>query len=637
MNKWTIEQARKTYNIQQWGSGYFDLNDQGHLIATPCSQQTATTVDLHQLADEIKNTGLSLPVLVRFTDILHDRVKALDHAFQQAMKKNDYQGKFTGVYPIKVNQQQSVVKEILNVTDVHVGLEAGSKPELMAVLALSHKKDSVIICNGYKDREYIRLALIGKQLGNKIYLVIEKASELELIIEQAKALDIQPLIGMRIRLASVGAGNWQNTGGDKSKFGLSSTQALAMIERLKESGFLDSLELLHFHMGSQLPNIRDIQQGQYECARYFTELHRLGVNIRTIDVGGGLGINYDGTRSRNFCSMNYTIDDYANCIVATFKDACTKANIPHPDIITESGRALTAHHAVLITNVVDTETAHQNRPDKNPACEKPAIVQDLVSMIDALSETRTSNTSSRSPVEIYHEAKHSLSETQSQFNSGELTLEQRAYAEQLYSSICWKVRTILQAGTKAHRETLDELNETLADKYFCNFSIFKSTPDIWAISQIFPIVPLHRLDEAPSRRGRLHDITCDSDGRIDFYVDSEGIESSLPLHPLKNNEPYLIGLFLIGAYQEILGDMHNLFGDTDSINVALTENGDYKLDQALRGDTVRSVLEFVKYDVNQIINIYEEKVDSAELNATQKELFLTELKAGISGYTYLED
>ena len=636
MNNWTIEQARKTYNVQQWGNGYFDLNDQGHLIAIPSSQQAATTVDLYQLADEIKKTGLSLPVLVRFTDILHDRVKTLDHAFQQAMKKNDYQGKFTGVYPIKVNQQRSVVKEILNVTDVHVGLEAGSKPELMAVLALSHKKDSIIICNGYKDREYIRLALIGRQLGYKVYLVIEKASELELIIEQAKALDIQPLMGIRVRLASVGSGNWQNTGGEKSKFGLSSTQALALIKRLKETGFLASLELLHFHMGSQLPNIRDIQQGLHECARYFTELHRLDVNIRTVDVGGGLGINYDGTRSRNFCSMNYTMHDYANCIVTTLRDACTKTGIPHPDIITESGRALTAHHAVLITNVVDSETAHQNRPDKKPEHEKPAIIQNLVSMFDALSETRTGNTP-RSPIEIYNEAKHSLSEAQLQFNSGELTLEQRAYAEQLYSSICWKVRTILQAGTKAHRETLDELNETLADKYFCNFSIFKSTPDIWAISQIFPIVPLHRLDEAPSRRGRLHDITCDSDGRIDLYVDSEGIESSLPLHPLKNSEPYLIGIFLVGAYQEILGDMHNLFGDTNSINVLLVENGEYKLDQALHGDTVSSVLEFVKYDVNQFINAYEEKVDSAGLNAAQKKLYLEELKAGISGYTYLED
>ena len=636
MNNWTIEQARKTYNVQQWGNGYFDLNDQGHLIAIPSSQQAATTVDLYQLADEIKKTGLSLPVLVRFTDILHDRVKTLDHAFQQAMKKNDYQGKFTGVYPIKVNQQRSVVKEILNVTDVHVGLEAGSKPELMAVLALSHKKDSIIICNGYKDREYIRLALIGRQLGYKVYLVIEKASELELIIEQAKALDIQPLMGIRVRLASVGSGNWQNTGGEKSKFGLSSTQALALIKRLKETGFLASLELLHFHMGSQLPNIRDIQQGLHECARYFTELHRLDVNIRTVDVGGGLGINYDGTRSRNFCSMNYTMHDYANCIVTTLRDACTKTGIPHPDIITESGRALTAHHAVLITNVVDSETAHQNRPDKKPEHEKPAIIQNLVSMFDALSETRTGNTP-RSPIEIYNEAKHSLSEAQLQFNSGELTLEQRAYAEQLYSSICWKVRTILQAGTKAHRETLDELNETLADKYFCNFSIFKSTPDIWAISQIFPIVPLHRLDEEPSRRGRLHDITCDSDGRIDLYVDSEGIESSLPLHPLKNSEPYLIGIFLVGAYQEILGDMHNLFGDTNSINVVLVENGEYKLDQALHGDTVSSVLEFVKYDVNQFINAYEEKVDSAGLNAAQKKLYLKELKAGISGYTYLED
>ncbi|NOX44089.1 MAG: biosynthetic arginine decarboxylase, partial [Gammaproteobacteria bacterium] len=631
MNHWNIEQARKTYNVLHWSNGYFDINDKGHLVARPTRQQASAEIDIYTLSDEIKQSGLSLPVLVRFTDILHDRVTVLGNAFRQAMIKNNYQGEYTSVYPIKVNQQRSVVDEILNVTDEHVGLEAGSKPELMVVLALSQKKDSIIICNGYKDREYIRLALIGKQLDNKVYIVIEKISELELIIKEAKDLNIQPLIGIRIRLASIGTGLWQNTGGEKSKFGLSATQVLSVIERLKKVNLLNSLELLHFHMGSQLPNIRDIQNGLNECARYYAEFHRLGAHIRCIDVGGGLGINYDGTRSRNFCSMNYDINEYATSIINTFSNICSENALPHPDIITESGRALTAHHAVLITNVVEAETVNQHVPEKisddifDDIAEKniPPAIQDLIEKFNYLSEHQQDkpkpgeNNSNYAPIEIYHDTTHSLSDIHTLYVQGKITLKQRACAEQYYFALCWKIRTLLQASTKTHRDALDELNEKLADKYFCNFSIFQSIPDVWAISQIFPIVPLHRLDEAPERRGRIHDITCDSDGRIDNYVDGEGVESSLPLHSVKANEPYLLGIFLVGAYQEILGDMHNLFGDTDSVNVVVHSDGKYNLEQALPGDTVKSVLQYVRYDTDDMVNAYLKKINAAELSNVQ--------------------
>lgn len=645
MDKWNINQARATFNVPHWSDGYFDINDQGHLISHPSNEQPEANIDLYKLANELKESGLSFPILVRFTDILHDRVHELGNAFRLAMQEKEYSGNFTSVYPIKVNQQQSVVNEILNVESEQVGLEAGSKPELMAVLALSRKKNSIIICNGYKDREYIRLALIGKQLGNRVYIVIEKLSELELVLEEAQKLDIRPLIGIRIRLASIASGKWQNTGGEKSKFGLSASQVLTVINKLEKCKLLDSLELLHFHMGSQLPNISDIQQGLHECARFYAEFHRLGVNIQCIDVGGGLGINYDGTHSRNFCSMNYSIADYARNIVTIFQKTCSEHSLPHPDIITESGRALTAHHAVLITNVIETETVNQHQPQPDPALEEHSIIRKLTDKLKTLSENEASDTSDkrnsikppRSPGEIYHNATHSMQEAHTLYNQGQFTLEQRAYAEQCYFSICWKVRALLQAKTKAHRDILDELNEKLADKYFCNFSIFQSTPDIWAISQIFPIVPLHRLDEAPLRRGRIHDITCDSDGRIDYYVDGEGIESSLPLHTLKNDQAYLLGIFLVGAYQEILGDMHNLFGDSDSINVVLQNKGNYKLEQAARGDTVKTVLEFVKFDCEALLNAYKKKIVETELSEKQKTLYLHELESGLTGYTYLED
>ncbi|MDP1707882.1 MAG: biosynthetic arginine decarboxylase [Gammaproteobacteria bacterium] len=628
---WPVAQAREFYNIAYWGSGYFDINDEGHVVVLP-QPGTGAGVDLYRLSDEIRAAGLSLPVLVRFSGILHQRVDTLCEAFARAMAADNYKADYTAVYPIKVNQQRRVVEEIVRHGGGRVGLEAGSKPELMAVLALSgmnSAKGSIVICNGYKDREYIRLALIGKQLGHRVYIVVERLSELDLVIAESRALNIAPLIGVRVRLASIGAGKWQNTGGEKSKFGLSATQVLRVTERLRQAGMLDAFQLMHFHLGSQIANIRDIQLGMRECARYYAELRHIGVDLRCVDVGGGLGVDYDGTRSRNFCSMNYSVQEYADNVVHALHEICAEQNIPQPNIITESGRAMTAHHAMLITNVIDVEQAPQPAQIAAATADEHPLIQELWRVLDRIS--------ARSAAEAYHAAVHRLSEANVMFSQGTLDLAQRARIEQIYSAICWRARDFFQAGSRMQRELLDELNEKLADKYFCNFSLFQSMPDSWAIDQIFPIMPLHRLDERPTRRAALQDITCDSDGRIDLYVDGEGVETSLLLHPLHSDQPYLLGIFLLGAYQEILGDMHNLFGDTDSVHVELAADGGYRLAEPLRGDTAETVLRYVNFDAEDLLQKFRKQIETAQLTPDERQLFLHELREGLSGYTYLED
>ncbi|MDH5446674.1 MAG: biosynthetic arginine decarboxylase [Gammaproteobacteria bacterium] len=633
MKDWNLDKARATYNLTHWSGGYFDINEAGNLAACPSRHHAKQGIDLHNLARQFSDHNLTLPVLVRFIDILHDRVDSLCQAFDTAMQTDNYQGKFTAVYPIKVNQQHTVVREIIAHGKQRVGLEAGSKPELMAVLALADQDKGVIVCNGYKDREYIRLALIGRQLGHQIYIVLEKPSELELVIEESQNLGIKPLLGARMRLASIGAGKWQNSGGDKSKFGLSAAQLLQTVERLQAANMLDSLQMLHCHLGSQVANIRDIQRGFREYARYYTELRTMGVPIKVIDVGGGLGVDYEGTRSRSFCSTNYSLQEYANNVVHVIWESCEENNLPHPDIFTESGRAMTAHHAMLITNVI--ETGQLPNPDSinQPSSDAPIILHDLWQSYQNLSAPN----SERALVEIYHDAQHALSEMHGMYTHGVINLSQRAQAEEIYYAIIRKIQGMLQPAKRSHREILDELNERLADKYFCNLSIFQSLPDVWAIDQIFPIVPLHRHKEEPTCRAVLEDITCDSDGRIDHYVDNEGIESSLPLHSVNNNEAYLLGIFLVGAYQEILGDMHNLFGDTDSVNVTIDDNGDYYLSDAMQGNTVDDVLRYVNFNIETLLDNYKDKLDKTDIDNVQRKQFLEELEAGLHGYTYLED
>lgn len=629
---WTIQDARNTYNIAHWGNGYFDIADNGHLLARPDRNPEHPGIDLYQLANDIRATELSLPVLVRFNDILHDRVSSLVNAFDKAMEDDHYQGRYTAVYPIKVNQQRSVVEQILAGSQGHVGLEAGSKPELMAVLAVT-PKGGTVICNGYKDREYIRLALIGQALGHRVHIVVEKLSELKLILDESRELGIKPLLGVRVRLASIGAGNWQNTGGEKSKFGLSASQVLQVVDLLRQAGALDSLKLLHFHLGSQIANIRDIQRGMREAARFYTELLNLDVPVSTVDVGGGLGVDYDGTRSRGPCSMNYTMDEYAHNVVHTLKEICDERGLPHPDIISESGRAMTAHHAMLIAPVIDLESVPEGDNLPPTADGDPQILQDLGQTLARLNQADETL-----PVlEIYHDAIHWQDEAQQLYADGALTLEQRARAEQYYAAICHCVRTQLKPSIRTHREALDQLNEKLADKYFCNFSLFQSLPDVWGIDQIFPIMPLHRLNEKPDRRGILQDLTCDSDGRIDLYVDNEGVETSLPLHHWDREQPYLLGFFLIGAYQEILGDMHNLFGDTDSVNVVLDDKGAYRLEEPHKGDGVDDLLRYVHFEPEALLEAYGQKVAQAKLDKATAAFYLQTLQAGLSGYTYLEE
>ena len=631
MNDWSQQKSRELYNTPHWSSGYFDINDQGHLIARPNRDTDSPGADVYQIAQELRKSGLNLPIMMRFTGILHDRVDSLCNAFQQAMAENEYQAGYTAVYPIKVNQQRSIVQEILGHGGHRVGLEAGSKPELMAVLALSDANGGTIICNGYKDREYIRLALIGRQLGHRIYIVVEKLTELELVIEESEKLGIEPLIGVRARMTSIGAGKWQNTGGEKSKFGLSAAQLLHMVERLKSVEKLDCLQLLHFHLGSQIANIRDIQRGMREAARNYAELLRLGANIQTVDVGGGLGVDYEGTRSRSFCSMNYGLHEYAHNVVHALKDICDSEGLAHPAIITESGRAMTAHHAILIADVIDSESAAPLHKPEIPATDEAPLIHDMWHGLQQLGGDE------RSVTEIYHDAHHMLTDAHEMYTHGLFTLQQRARAEQLYFASCDKVRGLLRPDSRSHREILDELNDKLTDKYFVNFSLFQSIPDVWAIDQLFPIMPIHRLDEPPTRRAMLTDITCDSDGRIDHYIHSEGVEPSLPVHSINSGEPYLLAFFMVGAYQEILGDMHNLFGDTDSVHVEVNPDGSYQLSNALHGDTVDSVLRYVHFEAEELKASYQAKVNQAVLSDQQRALFMEELEGGLSGYTYLEE
>lgn len=625
MRNWDFKQSKILYNITDWGEGYFNINEKGNIAISP--SQTDTSIDLYDLAIDLQSKGFSLPTLVRFPDVLHHRVSSLNNAFDIAMTQENYAANYTPVYPIKVNQQYHVVNTIL--TSGQAGLEAGSKAELIAVLAMSPKQ-GIIVCNGYKDREYIRLALIGQEMGLCLYLVIEKFSEIALILEEAQKLNIKPQLGIRIKLASVAKGKWQDSGGAKSKFGLSSAQVIDLANLLKKEGFIDCLRLMHFHIGSQIPNINDIQKGLSEAGRYYAELRALGAPIDTVDAGGGLGIDYEGIRSRRPCSKNYSLQEYANNIVYEFNTICNTLGLPKPNLITETGRAITAHHTVLITNVIDDELiTHPLETDTQATPEAPNIIKDLSRQLHNINQC--------SALEAYHNAVSWLSEVHSLFSHGAITLKQRAQAEKLYYTICLKTHDLLQATphNHAYREVLDELNEKLVDKYFINLSLFKSAPDAWAIQQLFPIVPLHRLNEYPSRRATLQDLTCDSDGQFKHYVSSEGTDTSLPVHSLTANEPYLLGIFLTGAYQEILGDMHNLFGNTDSVNIQIKTEGGYELTSSKKGDTIKDMLNYVSFDTHKLLDNYHIHLENTALSSSLKQAYYQELAHGLENYTYL--
>lgn len=620
-----VRRCNQIYAIDRWGEGYFGINGDGHLYARP-DPEGPTQVDLVTLAGQIDAEGLSLPILVRFKDILRHRVESLHRAFADAARTHGYGGRYQPVYPIKVNQQAEVVHEILR--SGHAGLEAGSKPELMAVLALS-PPGGLVICNGYKDREYIRLALIGRRLGLRVEIVIEKPSEITLILEEAARLEVEPRLGVRARLAAAAAGNWQSSGGEKAKFGLSANQILDLVRTLESAGRLHWLDLLHAHLGSQIPNLQDIRAGVAELVRFYAELRRLGAPITTLDVGGGLGVDYEGTRTRNYCSVNYSFAGYADAIVERVAEECRRRDLPEPDLLSESGRALTAHHAVLITNVIDREEAGGRAVSPRDDEGDP--------LLDALAgQLRSADTAP--PQEVFAEARELMATARERFTLDRLDLAGRARAEELFFAISRRLATRLDPAIRRHRELADEINALLADKLFCNFSLFQSMPDVWALDQIFPIVPIQRLDEPPEARALVHDLTCDSDGCIDQYVDEGGIEASLPVHAGAGGDAhYLIGFFMVGAYQEILGDIHNLFGDTDAVNVELDPSapGGYRLRDAERGDSADELLSYVHFEPRTLLAHYRRKLEAAALDRATREQFFVELKAGLYGYTYL--
>jgi arginine decarboxylase len=624
---WTIEDSRDLYNVEGWGIGYFDINEQGHVTVHP-TKAPDRGLDLYELAMDLEAQGVGLPLLLRFSDILRTRIETLTERFRAAIAEFDYTGEYTTVYPIKVNQQRHVIEEIVAFgRKYEVGLEVGSKPELQAVLALTERTDHMIVCNGYKDEEYVRLALMGQKLGHTVLIVLEKIAEVDTLLKVADEMDVQPTAGIRIKLSTMGAGRWSDTAGEKSKFGLNAAQLVRVVDKLQSVGRTDILKMVHFHIGSQIPDIRNIKAAMTEVSRYYVELQQLGVNIEYVDVGGGLGVDYEGTRSTAAASVNYSIQEYANDIVYSLAEACRGAELPMPHIISESGRALTAHHALLLINVIDLETQSADPPADVPEDAHP-LVHDLFAALRDISD--------RSLREVYHDTLFAKEQVQSHFHSGVLSLRERSLAERLQTAIMNRIAQLASRDEEEYEDILPDVNAQLTDRYFCNFSLFQSLPDSWAIDQLFPIMPVHRLNEEPTRRGTLQDVTCDSDGKIDRFVGWRRAKPNLELHSLRGEEPYVLGIFLTGAYQEILGDLHNLFGDTNAVHIKLTDGG-YEIEDLVHGDTITEVLNYVQFNAQDLITTFRRKVQNAQgLARTEANAFIADYIAGLNGYTYLE-
>ena len=630
MKKWTIEDSKELYNINGWGVSYFGVNESGNLCVTPCKDQTE--IDLREVMDELALRDVMPPVLLRFPDILDNRIEKTASCFKKAAKEYEYKGENFIIYPIKVNQMQPVVEEIISHgRKFNLGLEAGSKPELHAVIAVQCQSDSLIICNGYKDQSYIELALLAQKMGKRIFIVVEKLNELDIIARAAKKLGVMPNLGIRIKLASSGAGKWEDSGGDASKFGLTSSELLKALQILDEKGMRDCLRLIHFHIGSQITKIRRIQTALREAAQFYVQLHKMGYNVDFVDCGGGLGVDYDGTRSSSSeSSVNYSIQEYVNDCIYQFVDAADKNEIPHPNLITESGRSLTAHHSVLIIDVLETASLPEMPEEFEAKEEDHQLVKELYKIWD--------NLNTRSMMEDWHDAEAIREEALDLFSHGLIDLKTRAEIESMFWSVCREIN-VLAKSLKHVPEELRKLDKLLADKYFCNFSLFQSLPDSWAIDQLFPIMPIQRLGERPSRNATLQDITCDSDGKIANFVTSRHISNVLPVHSLKRNEDYYLGVFLVGAYQEILGDMHNLFGDTNAAHISV-KDGQYHIDQIIDGETVEEVLDYVQYDPKKLVRQLErwvtKSVKQGVISLEEGKEFLSNYRSGLYGYTYLE-
>ena len=631
MRKWRIEDSAELYNINGWGLKYFSINDKGHVAVTP--REGSASVDLKELMDELQVRDVTSPVLLRFPDILDNRIEKISKCFQQAADEYGYTAKNFIIYPIKVNQMRQVVEEIISHgKKFNIGLEAGSKPELHAVLAINTDENSLIICNGYKDENYVELALLAQKMGRRIFLVVEKLNELRLIADISKRLKIRPNIGIRIKLASSGSGKWEESGGDGSKFGLNSSELLEALDFLEKAKMTDCLKLIHFHIGSQITKIRRIKNALKEASQFYVQLQNMGFHVEFVDIGGGLGVDYDGTRSSSSeSSMNYSIQEYVNDSVSALVDACAKNNLPQPNIITESGRSLTAHHSVLVFEVRET-TSLPIWDEKEELGENPhELVDELYKIWDNMNQPRL--------LESWHDALQIREEALDLFGLGLLDLRTRAQIEQLFWSVAREVNEIA-SDMKHAPEELRKISKLLPDKYFCNFSLFQSLPDSWSIDQLFPIMPISRLDERPDRTATIQDITCDSDGKINNFISSHGANSHLAVHALNNKEPYYIGVFLVGAYQEILGDMHNLFGDTNAVHVSVYKDR-YEIDQVIDGETVAEVLDYVQFSPKKLVRSVETWVTSSMkagiITPEEGREFLSNYRSGLYGYTYLEN
>jgi arginine decarboxylase len=637
LRRWTVADAIELYGINRWGCGYFSVNAAGNVVVRPNGAADHPGIDLSHLVDAIRKRGIDVPLLLRFSDVLKSRIRLLNEAFCHAIAECGYRGEYRGVYPIKVNQARRIVEEIVDFgKPFHYGLEAGSKPELLAIMAMHEDPHALVICNGYKDDEYIETALLASKLGRTVVLVVEKPSELAHIYNASRRLGIVPTLGMRARLSARGSGRWERSGGDRAKFGLSAHEIVDAVAQMKEWQLLDSLKLLHFHLGSQISAIRSIKAALREAARFYVELYQMGcTGLNYVDVGGGLGVDYDGSQTNFASSMNYSVQEYANDVVFEIQQVCDAAEVPHPTLVTESGRAVAAHHSVLVVNVLEV-SASTFTPPARPGEDASPVVRNLFETYESVS--------SKNVLEAYHDAASYKDESLQLFNLGHLSLEERVECEKLFWATVQKVFAI--ARELPHMpEDLEGLESTLADTYFLNFSTFQSLPDAWAVDQLFPIVPIHRLNEEPSRRGILADITCDSDGKIDRFIDQRDVKKVLELHPLRDGgreggAEYYLGIFLVGAYQEILGDMHNLFGDTNTVHVSLGDDGSYYIEEVVAGDTVADVLRYVNYSPDELLKKLRKNIEVALRNENitldEARQLLSRYQEGLAGYTYLE-
>jgi len=626
--KWSTEKAAALYQVEGWGNGFFAVNQKGNIEAIPDGEHT---IDLKELCDELASRDIYPPLLLRFSDILRKRMEQIHQRFEIARKEAEYEGRYYGVYPIKVNQERQVVEEIVEFgSEFNWGLEAGSKPELHATLAMLEDVEGLIVCNGYKDREFIELAMIGRKMGKRVFIVVEKPNELDMILEAAKRLDVEPLIGLRCRLAATSQGKWEDSGGDRSKFGLSSVELMELVHKLQAAEMLNCLRLLHFHIGSQVPRIRNIKQAMQEVARFYVELRRLNAPIEFMDVGGGLGVNYAGAISGSNSSIDYSLQEYANDIVWTLKAVCDEESLPHPNIISESGRALVAHHSVMVIDVLGVTRRSESTHLNEPVEDSPMQLRQLWETHHYFDEI--------APREALHDVISLREDINRLFVLGHCSLAERAQADELYWYLLGKLLAVV--GEAEANQVIPDIRTQMADRYFCNFSVFQSLPDAWAIDQVFPVVPIQRLNEEPKRQGILVDITCDSDGKMQNFPLETGYSSTLPLHPVHADEEYLIGVFLTGAYQEILGDLHNLFGDTHAVHIRM-DGENYELEQIVEGESVAEVLDYVQFNEKVLLDRMRRQLTQARvesrLTASEANRFLRFYKDGLAGYTYLEE